>query len=345
MDTGFDNIMDTNTCSNCSHKILAMQTEIRDLQHKCQALETEVSFLRRERDTVQTKLSKIQCVPDKLSDSMIRFFTGLQSLFIFNMIVNLVRGDVSTRQVITKESQIFLTLMKLRLGIANKDLAFRFGICVGTVSNIFNQCVPLLAGRLKFLIEWPDKGKCMRNIPTKFKRRYKNCRVIIDCTEFFIDRPYNLLTRAKTWSNYKHHHTMKALVGITPYGSISFVSKLWGGRISDKVITEKSGFYKLIEFGDQVMADRGFTIQDKLARLGATLVMPPFTRGRKQLPGFAVERARQLSALRIHVERAIERIKTFAILKNTMPLTLVPIASDIVTICAALSNLQDKLIN
>ncbi|KAK0151598.1 hypothetical protein N1851_007097 [Merluccius polli] len=100
-------------------------------------------------------------------------------------------------------------------------------------------------------------------------------------------RPFNLRARAQTWSNYKHHNTLKALIGITPYGSISFISKMWGGRISDKEIS-------------------GFLIGDDLARLGAILVMPPLLKGRKQLPGLDVGRVRQLSALRSHVERAIE---------------------------------------
>ena len=85
------------------------------------------------------------------------------------------------------------------------------------------------------------------------------------------------------------------------------------------------------------MADRGFLIVEELAKCGATLVMPPFLKGRKQLPGHDVERARQLSALRIHVERAIER-------KNTLPLTLVPISSDILAVCCSLSNLTPKCI-
>lgn len=108
-------------------------------------------------------------------------------------------------------------------------------------------------------------------------------------------------------------------------------------------IRGKSGFYGNINPGNQVMAD-GFLIGDHLARLGATLVMPPFLKGRKQLPECDVERARQLSALLIHVERAIERIKIFSILNNMLPLTLVPLSSDILTICCALSNLRLKLI-
>jgi hypothetical protein len=137
---------------------------------------------------------------------------------------------------------------------------------------------------------------------------------------------------------------LKALIGITPYGAISFVSKLWGGRISDKELTQRSGFYSKIDFGDQVMADRGFTITNELAKCGATLVMPPFIKKRNQLPGLTVERLRQISNLRIHVERAIERIKNYKILSNTLPLSLTRHASDIVVICGALTNLNSKLI-
>ena len=69
--------MDKGTCSNCSHKIFAMEVEIKEVKNKCQTPETEVAFLRSERDHVQTKLSQIQCVADKSSDGIIRFFTDL----------------------------------------------------------------------------------------------------------------------------------------------------------------------------------------------------------------------------------------------------------------------------
>ena len=55
-----------------------------------------------------------------------------------------------------------------------------------------------------------------------------------------MERPSDLLARAQVWSNYKHHSTKKNLIGITPQGTISFLSKCVGGRMSDKKIVEES---------------------------------------------------------------------------------------------------------
>jgi hypothetical protein len=122
------------------------------------------------------------------------------------------------------------------------------------------------------------------------------------------------------------------------------LSKCWGGRISDKEITEKSGFYDKLEHNDLVLADRGFLISEELAARGASLAIPPFAKGKSQFSQREVETARKLSRSRIHVERAIERIKRFRILSNTMPVSMMTHCDDILTICGALTNLLPKLV-
>ncbi|XP_055997893.1 THAP domain-containing protein 1-like [Ostrea edulis] len=157
-------------------------------------------------------------------------------------------------------------------------------------------------------------------------------------------RPGHLTTRAQTWSNYKHSNTIKFLVSITPTGAISYVSRAFGGRTSDKVITLRSGYLDKLQYGDQVMADRGFLIAEELANHGATLVIPAFTRGKTQLSARDVEQTRKIAHVRIHVERAIERIKNFNILSTNLSMHMVPHADSILTICAAVCNLQPKLV-
>ena len=72
---------------------------------------------------------------------------------------------------------------------------------------------------------------------------------------FFIEVPSSMKTQHQTWSEYKHHNTWKALIGISPNGAITFVSKLWSGCVSDKEIAQKCGVLALVELGDKIMAD------------------------------------------------------------------------------------------
>lgn len=102
-----------------------------------------------------------------------------------------------------------------------------------------------------------------KTLPTKFKKPgYSKVRHIIDCTELFIETPSDPKLRAPTWSDYKHHNTVKILVSITSNGSFNFVSSAWGGRTSDVHLTRESGFYHILEPYDEVMADQGFTIAE-----------------------------------------------------------------------------------
>ncbi len=107
---------------------------------------------------------------------------------------------------------------------------------------------------------------------------------------------------------------------------------------------EKSGFLDLVDIGDDYMADKGFLIRRLLGMRGATLNMPPFSHGR-QLASRAVTRTRRIASARIHVERAIRRLKAFRILNGPIPLQMAEEIDLIIPVCAALCNLQGFLVH
>ena len=97
---------------------------------------------------------------------------------------------------------------------------------------------------------------------------------------------------------------------------ILYISPLYVGSISDVELTRTSGFLTQLKDkpGISIMADRGFTINEMLQAIGVELNIPPFKEGRQQLSAEEVQQGRSIASCRIHVERAIGRIKSFNIL-------------------------------
>ena len=108
------------------------------------------------------------------------------------------------------------------------------------------------------------KGRVYENNASCIQKALSKCLAIIDCFEIFIELPSSLPARDQTWSNYKHHNTVKYLIGITPQGSIALISQGWGGRTADVHLTENSGLLKKLLLGNVILAVRGFTIEESL---------------------------------------------------------------------------------
>ena len=214
-------------------------------------------------------------------------------------------------------TELFIVLVRLKVGLFVRDLVDRFGISVAHFSKVFCTWINFLYLELPQLFPFPSQESVRKNMPQQFAL-YPTTRVIIDCTEVFVEVPSSMLAQSQTWSNYKHHNTFKVLVGISPNGQVIFVSKLWGGRVSDKCITEKSGLLQYLKPGDNIMADRGFEITSILPP-GVGLNIPPFKGTRAQLTAEEATETVHIASVRIHVERAIGRIKNYHILDDTLP--------------------------
>lgn len=81
-----------------------------------------------------------------------------------------------------------------------------------------------------------------------------------------------------------------------------------------------------------------------MAEKGAVLVMPPFSSAGQQFSQEDMDNTYHIAQVRIHVERVIQRLKTFHILKHRVPLTLIPQMNQVVQVCSALVNMQAPII-
>ncbi|XP_065067707.1 uncharacterized protein LOC135693223 [Rhopilema esculentum] len=219
-------------------------------------------------------------------------------------------------------------------------IAMRAGISVSHFSRISITWLDLCTANLEAI----PFGQQTKLLQEHFKKVHPATRVIIDCIEFFIEKPSSIQSQSASYSHYKHHNTAKGLIGITPSGAVSFVSDLYTERTSDKQATKDYGIYNLLEPGNAIMADKGFDIQNDFPA-GVSLNILPFLRNKDHLSLSEKQETRNIATLRIHVERAIARIKTFSVLKTVFPISMCSELNKIWVICAYLTNFVPSLIS
>ena len=220
----------------------------------------------------------------------------------------------------------------------------RFEISNTSVTEVLSTLIPILSNALRPLLVFYDQEAVAQSLPKEYMR-YPRLRCIVDCTEFNIQKPKDMRNQAATWSDYKHHNTVKCLVAITPQGSICYLSELYAGRTTVRYIIRHSKFLDYINPNDQVLADRGFPIREELLAKHAQLVMPPAAKGTSQMTSQSTKDTKTVANVRIHVERVIRRLKCYRLLTATISNRTLHLANDILCICAALTNLQGPLVH
>ena len=117
---------------------------------------------------------------------------------------------------------------------------------------------------------------------------------------------------------------------MTPSRAISFVSDAYEGSISDHKLVEVYGLLEKLEPGDEIMADKGFKIHDMLIPYDVRLNVPPFLQSNTQMAASDVLITKNIARLRVHVERAIGRVKDYCILEGTLPASMWDSVNDII---------------
>ena len=342
-------------------KLCQLEEENTELRENCEQLTKENKRLNSElRKSAVFDIGKYKDNPDDIA-----FYTGLSDYEMFIMCFKLVKDSAKNisynhdrkhcdlnkinqpgrPRALTTFQEFTMVMMRLRLGLFERDLAHRFNVSTMSVSRITRSWLRFLRAEFEPLIQIPPSDVLKYYMPKVFKQICPDTVIIVDCKEFQMEKPSSLDAQSACYSSYKSTNTMKALLGITPSGVVSFVSELFPGSTSDREITMQSGLLDKLKRGDEVMADKGFNCQDELASVGAVLVTPKFLKDKRQFSTKETEHNKTIASLRVHVERLMERIKNWHIFDRKIPISMAPVASDILIVVAALSNFLPPLID
>ena len=123
----------------------------------------------------------------------------------------------------------------------------------------------------------------MPNVPSRFKNNvsapgaftdFPNCCIILDCTDIELVTPKRMDLQQFTCSTYRSVNSFKAL-GVASNGVVIFISNLYFGSTSDKVIVQKCAILSHFVAVNLILADKGFLIQN-IVPAGVSVNIPMF---------------------------------------------------------------------
>lgn len=287
----------------------------------------------------------------KFDNETIHFYTGLETYDKFVMVLHTLgpaayslKYYYGNKPNLSIEDQFFLTLIKLRTHPTNQELTIFFGISLMQVSNVFITWINFMYCQWSEINWWPSRDLVKYFAPSDFRLKFPNTRVIIDGTEFPIMKPNDPKLQQATFSTYKNRNTMKVVVGATPGGLISYVSPVYGGATSDRQITERSNLPQMCDPGDDVMADKGFNVDDLFLPYNVSLNIPTFFSKKNRLSSKIVKRDRAIASKRVHIERIIGLGKTYKILRDPMNHIEYQLATQISSVVFWLCNFRRRIV-
>lgn len=324
---------DVNTEDEAVEALLLLSQCHPSYDHKCVQVDVE-SF----------KKHKMKLVDLLTTDAAVRAFTGIESVSALVALSDEVALVDKMATELSVLGRVVLVLVRIKTCLSFICLALLFGVSKTTVHRHFYGTLQALAAVLEAAIPWPSKEEVSRNLPRCFEG-YQEVRVVLDCTEVELEKSHCASCRILTYSHYKGRHTAKVLVGVSPGGLITFVSNGFGGKTSDKASVKQSHVLdELSSFEDDVMIDKGFNIDDMCGKRGLGVVQPPFLRNATQFSSAEANKTVRIARARVHVERAIQRMKLFKVLKGPVPWEMVGALDHILITIAGIVNLSSPIL-
>uniref|UniRef100_A0A8C4GPJ3 DDE Tnp4 domain-containing protein n=2 Tax=Dicentrarchus labrax TaxID=13489 RepID=A0A8C4GPJ3_DICLA len=311
--------------------------------------------LKKENQTLRESVEKISLSESSLRNDAekVKFYTGLPNYFVLETVMWLLAPhmDGMKNMKLSKFQQLLLTLMRLRLDLRNQDLAYRFGVKVGTVTRTVHQMVSIMSSTLvPTAVFWPSRAELRKNLPAALRTSHPDCAVIIDCFTVPFEEPVSRGNQQQQQRVVQSsqglgtsYNVLKYLIGVAPQGVVTFVSRGVLGNVTDKSLAEGCGLLCKLLPGDVVLASRDLDIADSVAARGALFRIAGSYQGEaygSSEDSLQADASSETVSVQRHVDRVISMVKQrYAMLTG-------PVESPFTTASERTSNLStfDKIV-
>lgn len=243
----------------------------------------------------------------------------------FDYIGSLVEEDMLAKtsyyylngEPLSVNDQVAVALRRLSSGDSLCTVGESFGMNQSTVSQLTWRFVEAMEERGLHHLCWPSTEAEMEKIKSEFEkiRGLPNCCGAIDTTHIMMTLP-TVDPENDVWLDYEKNSSMILQAIVDPEMRFRSIITGWPGSLSDAIVLESSGFFKLSEEGRRLNGKkinlsegtelREYIVGDAGFPLLPWLLTPYRRRG---ISDFQAEFNKRHSATRMVAQRALARLK------------------------------------
>ena len=114
---------------------------IEELERECKKLFKLGNDCQSEYKLLKSNYDNINYKSVAEDENKMYFYTGIPTVAIFDLVFDLVENSINQSDIskLTKKETFIMILMRLRLGLLEENLAYRFGIGQPSVSSILHK--------------------------------------------------------------------------------------------------------------------------------------------------------------------------------------------------------------
>ncbi|KAM6452520.1 uncharacterized protein PHA67_018802 isoform 2-T2 [Liasis olivaceus] len=174
----------------------------------------------------QHAVFSLECV--KTHSNWLRFYTGFDGYPRFKAFLDFLQEGKSLENgppcALSPENQLFLVLVRLRLGLLLQDLAFRFHISESTASRYWLSWMELMEQRLRQVPVSCSKRYIDAFKPQHQLRHHDMVLVALDCAELFFEAQGRTRRRAGGSQSPRAHYSTHGYALAAPSGFLTFTA-------------------------------------------------------------------------------------------------------------------------